>query len=395
MEGNVPPLKLFLAFLRLGCTAFGGPAMVKYIKDLSCRKNKWVKTEDFDHGVALVQTIPGATAMQAAAYAGLKAGGGIGSLAAYTGFALPAFVFMTVLSVVYMHAIDLKPVASCFLGFKVIVVAIVANATISFGRKMVRSWQDVILVVASAAYLVMKGSPVTAILVCAIAGIFIYPAKKGDKSAGHDTKDEEKKDLRQLMASESIRFAGIVTGGVAVILLAFFLLDPFLGKLCALMMKIDFFAYGGGYASLPLMLHEVVDKRHLLTAKVLMDGIALGQVTPGPIVITAAFVGYLLRDFVGAAACTWAIFTPSFLILLIVAPFFENFRHSPVFIRSMRGVLSSFVGLLLAVFISFVLAISWKLASILIGIAAFVALYRKIDILWVVIAGGTLAIIFL
>ncbi len=392
MEGNVPPLKLFLAFLRLGCTAFGGPAMVKYIKDLSCRKNKWVRGEDFDQGVALVQTIPGATAMQAAAYAGLKAGGGVGSLAAYTGFAFPAFIFMTILSAVYMHAIDLEPVAACFLGFKVIVVAIVANATISFGRKMVRSWQDVLLVAAAAGYLVMKGSPVTVIIACGLAGIFIYPRGGNPKNG---IAASESKGFRELMSSESVRFAGLITGAVAVVLAGLFVLDPFVGKLCALMMKIDFFAYGGGYASLPLMLHEVVDKRHLLTEKVLMDGIALGQVTPGPIVITAAFVGYLLRDVFGAAACAWAIFTPSFLILLITAPVFENFRHSPVFMRCMRGVLSSFVGLLLAVFISFVLAISWKAASVVIGIAAFVALYLKVDILYVVLAGGGLAVILL
>ncbi len=394
MERNVPPLKLFLAFLRLGCTAFGGPAMVKYIKDLSCKKNNWVKSKDFDHGVALVQTIPGATAMQAAAYAGLKAGGGIGSLAAYTGFVLPAFLFMTILSVVYMHAIDLKPVASCFLGFKVIVVAIVANATMSFGKKIIKAWQDVLLVAAAAGYLVMKGSPVTVIVLCGLAGIFLYPMH-GEGQGAQDGEASRESIVSMLFASEPVRFAGIITAIVAAVMLFLFLIDPLLAKLCALMMKIDFFAYGGGYASLPLMLHEIVDNRHLLTAKVLMDGIALGQVTPGPIVITAAFVGYLLKGFLGAAACTWAIFTPSFLVLLLVAPVFERFKNSPVFRKCMRGVLASFVGLLLAVFISFVLAISWNAASVLIGLAAFIALYRKIDILWVVLAGGALAIIFL
>ena len=394
MAGNVPPLRLFLAFLRLGCTAFGGPAMVKYIKDLSCRKHDWVRRKDFDYGVALVQTIPGATAMQAAAYAGLKAGGGIGSLAAYSGFVLPAFIFMTLLSVVYTHAIDFKPVASCFLGFKVIVVAIVANATISFGRKMVRSWQDVVLVAAAAGYLVMKGSPVTAIIACGIAGILLYPRTK----ARNHVREKDALNsggFRQLLYSEPVRFAGIITIIVVGIMALIFCIDPFLCKLCALMMKIDFFAYGGGYASLPLMLHEVVAKRHLLDEKIFMDGIALGQVTPGPIVITAAFVGYLLKGFLGAAACTWAIFTPSFLILLLIAPVFEYLKNSPIFRRCMRGVLSSFVGLLLAVFISFVLAISWKLPSVFIGLAAFVALFLKVDIFWVVVAGGVLAVIFL
>lgn len=396
MDGRVSPLRLFWAFLRLGCTAFGGPAMVKYIGDLACRKHAWVRQEEFKHGVALVQTIPGATAMQAAAYAGLRAGGGIGALAAYTGFSLPAFMLMVALTWAYQNAMDIEAVASCFNGLKVIVVAIVLNASISFGRKMVKNWRDAVLTALAAVSIAAGASPVVAIVLCAILGLVCYlrdiPAPgEGARERG----GSPKAGLLQILADEGARFGAVMTALVAGMLILLFALSRPLFDLAVMMMKIDFFAYGGGYASLPLMFHEVVEKRHLMEASALMDGIALGQVTPGPIVITAAFVGFILYGLFGAVVGAWAIFTPSFLILLFTAPIFDLFRDNHLFKRAMRGILASFVGLLLAVLYSFVVAISWGPLSLLLAAVAAAALFYGIDILWVVLVGGAFSAIFL
>ena len=391
MEGRPTLLTLFLAFLRLGCTAFGGPAMVRYIKDLSCNKNRWVDPLEFDHGIALVQTIPGATAMQAAAYAGLKARGGPGAIAAFTGFAIPAFLLMILLSIGYKRAMNISMVVSCFAGLKVIVVAIVANATLGFGKKMIKRWQDVLLMIGAAVYLFFKGSPVVVIVACALLGIFLYQDITGSSTRRFTLKDA----IEAPGARDMLLWAAIVATVSLVIMAFLFLFDPFLFKLGALMMKIDFFAYGGGYASLPLMLHEIVEKRAFLDKAVFMDGIALGQVTPGPIVITSAFVGYLLRGLKGALLCSWAIFTPSLFMLMVSAPFFEGFKDATMFKRAMRGVLASFVGLLLAVFLSFTLAVRWNPAALIIGIGAFWALYRKVDILWVVLVAALVSALIL
>ncbi|NPA94937.1 MAG: chromate efflux transporter [Thermodesulfobacteria bacterium] len=391
MEGPPSLIKLFVSFLKLGLTAFGGPAMVKYIKDLSCRKNHWVDPEVFDHGIALVQTIPGATAMQAAAYAGLKARGGAGALVAFTGFALPAFFLMLALAAGYKHAMNIDLVVSCFKGLKVIVVAIVANATLGFGKKMIRTWQDLALMIPAAAYLFFKGSPVVVILACALAGIFLYRKVLGSSSGRANLSGV----LGETDTRDALKWAAIVALIAVGVLGVLYLVRPFLFKLCAIMMKVDFFAYGGGYASLPLMLHEIVEKRGLLDKAVFMDGIALGQVTPGPIVITAAFVGYLLSGVLGAVLCAWAIFTPSLFMLLVTSPFYDGFKDAALFKRAMRGVLASFVGLLLAVFLSFAMAVHWGPASLTIGIAAFLALYKKVDILWVVLVAALISAIIL
>ncbi len=389
MEKRPTPLNCFLAFLRLGITAFGGPAMIKYIKELVCKKYNWVKDEDFDHGVALVQTIPGATAMQAAAYAGLKAGGGLCALSSYTGFSIPAFFLILILTTAYKYALDISYISACFNGLKVVVVAIVANATISFGKKLVKSWKDLILVLFSAFFLFKKQNPVIIILICAILGLFFY------KNITSPLKSSSKIGIKEIIKDSKVKsllkFTCWLFMVVLLILVFLYFFDTNLFKLCLIMMKVDFFAYGGGYASLPLMFHEIVDKRGLLDAKVFMDGIALGQITPGPIVITAAFVGFLLYGFLGAVFSTWAIFTPSFFILLITTPFFEHFKEQTMFKRAIRGILSSFVGLLLAVLISFLLAIKWNLLKSILGLIGFIALFYGIDILYVVLITGAIS----
>jgi chromate transporter len=159
------------------------------------------------------------------------------------------------------------------------------------------------------------------------------------------------------------------------------------------MIKIDLFAFGGGFASVPLMFHEIVDIRKWVDSKTFMDGIALGQVTPGPIVITATFVGYLVYGFAGAFVATAAIFTPSFLILTGATPFFDRLKTSKYFAAATKGILATFVGLLFYVTIKFASAVPWNVARILLVSGALTALVRKVDILYVVLIGAVISMI--
>jgi chromate transporter len=162
--------------------------------------------------------------------------------------------------------------------------------------------------------------------------------------------------------------------------------------LSLLMFRIDLTAFGGGFASVPLMYHEIVDVRAWLDSQTLMNGIVLGQVTPGPIVITATFVGYLLDGLPGAVIATVSIFLPSFLLVVGIAPYFERLRASPLFQKVVTGVLCCFVGLLATVTIRFALNVQWDLAHALLSAAALAALLLKVDILWVVLFGTILSI---
>ena len=384
---RVSKLKLFFAFLKLGLTAFGGPAMVAYIRELSVKKNQWISKESFQHGVAVCQSIPGATAMQVAAYVGLRAGGPLGGLATYVGFGLPAFFLMVAMAACYTGAHDLAAVVSAFKGLQVVVVALVANATINFGRNSIKKWQDALLALGAAAFLVMRGSPIIAILASSLLGLILY--RKPMLQPGKQVTAEHVPLLKKLQ-TPLLLFLFPTIG-----LLLLFYLDSNLFDLSALMLKVDLFAFGGGYGSVPLMLHEVVDARQWMDSKTFMDGIALGQVTPGPIVITATFVGYLIAGLPGAIVGTISIFTPSFIILTTVLPYFDRFKGNVLFQRGLRGALVSFVGLLLSVTIQFSLAIHWGTYQILIAAAAFLALRLKVDILWVVLVGAILSTLIL
>lgn len=387
-SGQVPFYKIFAAFLRLGLTAFGGPAMVAYIRRLAVLDRGWVTEDSFKKGIALCQTIPGATAMQAAAYAGLRAGGPWGAVAAYVAFGLPAFVLMVSLTAIYGRTHDLPTVIALFSGLQVIVVALVGNAAVSFGRRYIRNRQDIILGAVSAVYLGLGGNPIITILCSGGLGILIYRKL-------HRENRQAKAVGAGPMPWKHLRPALLMFFLVSMALVLLFFLRRDLFSLSILMLKIDFFAFGGGYTSVPLLFHEIVDVRHWLSSQALMDGIALGQITPGPIVITATFVGYLLAGIGGAVVGTVSIFTPSLFILLLVVPYFDRLEHNAILQRALRGVLISFVGLLLAVTIQFSLSAHWTPLSGLIGICAFIALWKKVNILWVVLFGAVVSAILL
>lgn len=380
LRPSVP--RLFWEFLRLGITAFGGPAMVAYIGEMAVAKKHWLTRPSFREGVAVAQTIPGATAMQVSAYVGLRARGVAGAAAAYIGFGLPAFVFMVILSIAYT-ATHKSPVSlAIFLGLQVIVVAIVARATVSFGRTTVKGWEDVVVGLAAAAYLACGGNPVVGIAAGAVAGIILYRRVQ----SGEADSAQEKPVLRSTTPPVLLIALVALVGLIALLLTHRRLFD-----LSALMLRVDALAFGGGFASVPVMLHEVVGVNRWMSTRAFMDAIAMGQVTPGPIVITATFVGHQVAGLVGATLATVAVFLPSFLLLTFVVPHFDRMKANPYFQHAMRGILASFVGLLLAVTIKFALAVPWSPLSAMLAGAAFTALMLKVEVPWVVVPGAIIS----
>ncbi|MDW7997953.1 MAG: chromate efflux transporter [Thermodesulfovibrio sp.] len=373
-------VSIFFAFFRLGLTAFGGPAMVAYIKEFAVEKRKWLDRGTFHEGVALAQAVPGAIAMQVAAYVGLKIRGISGGIVSFVGFGLPAFILMIVLSVLYERTHSIPEVVSIFTGLKIIVVAIVANSTLSFAKPIVKSKGEISVAFLSFILFTLKFNPFLIIILCFLSSQLIF----------RDEISTEK------ITSKKINFSGLII--LVVIIFAFlsllFFFDKTLFILAITMMKIDLFAFGGAYASLPLMLHEFVERLHWLDEKTFMDAIALGQVTPGPIVITATFVGYLLKGFIGAVVATIAVFFPSFIIIAFASEIGDKIKNSKVFIRAKRGLIASFSGLLLFVSLKFISAVSWDWIKLLMVILSFLCLIKRISLFYIVMAGSVLSILF-
>jgi chromate transporter len=384
--GSSHTRSLFLSFLRLGVTAFGGPAIIAYVRDLAVKKKQWLSGESFGDGLALCQTIPGATGMQSAAYVGLKVRGFSGAAAAYLGFVTPAFVLMLVLSVLYKYGQEAPLILSLFSGLRAIVVALMANAVISFGRSTIKKWWGLAVVAGAAIALFFGINPIYVIFAAAVVGLLL--------PAGSSAQTQPSGDHSRLARHKT--FLQPVATMLAVAAVAMGLLYAFerpLFDLALTMLRIDLFAFGGGFASVPLMQHEFVDVRHWVEAQAFVDGIALGQVTPGPIVITATFVGYMVAGFAGAVVATAAIFLPSFTLLVLVEPYFARLKRNCWFQKAVTGILLSFVGLILAVTVRLGINVTWEIWSVVLAVAAFAALRLKVDVLWVVLAGGVISVI--
>lgn len=386
MSPSPPPtlLRLFLVFLRLGLTAFGGPAMIAYIRERAVARERWLTGETFADGLALSQTIPGATAMQVAAYVGLRARGVAGALVSYIAFGLPAFILMLIFSALYTRAHTLPAVMAAFSGLQALIVAVVANAAISFGKSTLHCWQNRGIALIAALFFGLTVNPILILLLAALLGMILHRRQPAQPLAARQA------TIPAIVRPFLLLLACAVT---ALTLLAYF--SPDLARLALLMARIDLIAFGGGFGSVPLMFHEIVEVRAWIDGKTFLDGIAMGQFTPGPIVITATFVGYLVHGLTGACVATAAIFSPSLLLVIGFTPYFARFRASLWFNRAIAGVLSSFVGLLAAVTVRFALQVHWDWPHLLLACAALAALLKKIDILWVFLAGAILSILLL
>jgi chromate transporter len=201
--------------------------------------------------------------------------------------------------------------------------------------------------------------------------------------------------ISSVCQSSSAKPVLIIASVTALAFIVLFFVEWKLFDLATMMFRIDLFAFGGGFASVPLMFHEIVEVRSWMDGQTFLNGIALGQITPGPIVITATFVGYMLYGLIGAVAATVSIFLPSFLIVIGVTPYFDRLRNSVYFAGAIRAILCSFVGLLLTVTFRFASNISWDIPRVLLATAAFVALLLKVEILWIVLVGTVISVTFL
>ena len=388
--GPAPPLpappsltRLFLGFLRLGATAFGGPAMVAHIKVLAVEKRRWLDDADFANGVALCQTVPGATAMQTAAYVGLRVRGISGGLAAYVGFGTPAFCLMLAFTALYLRAQSLPVTIELFGGLKAVVVALIANAACTFALSSVRNWRGAAVAGAAALAFTLRVHPIVVIAACGMAGAWGLQTPDRPRPSG-DGSFRQAQWLRTTLA-----LAAAALGTLAVL----YRLDRGLYELAVTMMRVDLAAFGGGYASVPLMQYEVATIRGWMDSQTFMDGIALGQVTPGPIVITATFVGFVVRGVPGAVVATLGIFAPSFLVVALVTPHFNRLQRQAAFRGATAGALLSFVGLLASVAVRFAVETTWSVTTTAIALAAFVAFRRKVDVLWVILAGAIVSLV--
>jgi chromate transporter len=288
---------------------------------------------------------------------------------------------MLTFSALYTYTQTLPAVTSAFNGLQAIIVAIVANAAVSFGKTSLKDWGTIVIAAVAAILFGIGMNPLLVIAAAALLGLVLNKGQHAFHSPGALTHK-----------SSSMRPFVLLVAFIVAIFFLLMLVERRLFDLALLMFRIDLFAFGGGFASIPLMFHEIVKVRQWMDSSTFLNGIALGQVTPGPIVITATFIGYMLYGIPGGLVATLGIFSPSFLMVVGVTPYFDRLRTLPYFNRAMSGILSSFVGLLLTITVRFASDVQWDLPRLLFACATLVALLLKVDILWVVLIGTALSV---
>ena len=380
-------VSLFLKIFKLGATAYGGPAMISHIKETTVNRYEWVKEGEFMRGVALCQLIPGATMVQIVTYIGYRVRGIWGALTATVAFVLPAFIAILILSAIYFKFHTLWFIQALFKGLGAIVVAIILNACITFGRPILRDWKVILIALLSFFAFFFQWNFVLIFVLAAVAGLLLHPKNpqtKGAPSGGAPLKVAKEKEYLIIV---------LLAAFICLALALSYLVDPKIASLSLNLSKIGALAFGGGFTAIPLIQYEMVDRFQWLSTKEFLDGIALGQVTPGPILITATFVGYKVANLLGAFMATLGVFFPSFFILVLLIPYHDRLRGVEKVRMMEQGVLGSFIGMLALVLFNFGRTSLVDIPRILMAAAAFLAIYKKISLPYILLAGGILSII--
>jgi len=378
---------LFVRVLKLGATAYGGPGMISHIKEMAVKEKGWVKEGEFMRGVALCQLIPGATMIQIVTYIGYRVRGVRGALTATIAFVLPAFFALLILSAIYFRFHSLWFIESLFKGLGAIVVAIILNACITFGRPILRDWKVILIALLSFAAFYFRWNFVLIFVLAALAGLLLRPKTPQAKPAPSGAEPSQAVKEREFLII-------VLLAAVICVLLVFsYFIDPNISALSLNLSKIGALAFGGGFTAIPLIQYEVVERFHWLSTKEFLDGIALGQVTPGPVLITATFVGYKVSGFLGAFMATLGIFFPSFFILVLLIPYHDRLKGVEKVRMMEQGVLGSFIGMLALVLYNFGSTSLVDIPRILMAAAAFFAIQKKIALPYILLAGGILSIL--
>ncbi|HPA26751.1 MAG TPA: chromate efflux transporter [Acidobacteriota bacterium] len=338
MEEKKPSLfSMALNFFKIGLTSWGGPAIIAQIKKETVDKKKWVTEGEFKESLGFCQMLPGAIAVQTSAHLGYRLGGTLGSVAAFVAYTIPTVVFMFVLSFLYFRYESVPSFIKLFDGLGIVVVAIIADAILSMRRVAISNMRGLVLAFLAAAAFLLKAPPVAVLLCSCLIGVIIF-----DKRAQRDELNRIKTSVFLKRLYGPLLFAAVIF--TALIIAGAY--SPGLRDLGLSMTKVNLLAFGGGYTAVAVMYQESVLRTGWLTMKEFVNGLAMGQITPGPVIITATFIGYKVGGFWGASVATLFVLLPSYLILVFLSPFFNELRSLPFVGRMTQGLLSAFMGML-------------------------------------------------
>ncbi len=360
-------------FLKLGTIAFGGPAAhIAMMEDEFVRRGAWLTREEFLDLVGAASLIPGPSSTEVAIYLGHRRAGWRGLVVAGCCFILPAALMVTAIAWAYVRFGRLPQVGAVLYGVKPVVVAIVLQALARFGRTAVRTKLLLALGAAGAAASLLGANPLVVLL--AVGIVHASATMTGPLAA--------RRGALLLLA------AGGGSGALPAAVPAS------LAKLFLIFLKIGAVVFGSGYVLLAFLRADLVERTHWLTAGQLVDAVAVGQVTPGPVFTTATFVGYLVAGPAGAAVATLAIFLPSFLFVAASGPLLPRLRRSRVASAFLDGV--NVASLALMAVVTWHLgrtAVTDAVTAALAALAALLLVRFRAGSAWLILGGAAAGVV--
>ena len=376
--------KIFLIFLKMGATAFGGNvAMVAAIRREISIKRKWVSDEEILDLMVVGNILPGPLATNVVFACGKILNGAAGAFLALFAVTLPSFVLMCFLSWAYFRLGENTTLTSVMNGILPCVAAIIASAGWELYKKNVKGWiQHVIVIGAGSALLVWKGFYVTLFIVSAAAIIGRFLLYK-------------KREQKLQLPKESVKSIFILPAVVIIIFAVLFFPPDFsliftkLRSIALTFGSMSVTLFGGGYVFIPAMKSVVVDKLSWLSAREFSEGIALGQVTPGPIMISSVFIGWKVAGLKGAAMAAVSLFIPPAVLMYVAQHFMNRLKNNDGVESVFKGVRPAVIGMIFAsvwvVFASGTISIP---AVAIFAVALAVSVWKNPEPIFLIVASG-------
>lgn len=342
-------------FLKLGSLAFGGPAAhIAMMDEEIVQRRKWINREKFVDLLGATNLIPGPNSTELAIHLGFERGGIIGLFVAGVTFILPPMIIVLLFALTYVKLGNIPQVGSVLLGIKPAIMAIIIQALYRLGKSVIKNKLDLILGILALGFSLLGIKEIPLLFIIGFLMMII----------------KNRENIKN-------KVFGISILPLSVIFLTF--------------LKIGSVLYGSGYVLLAFLESEFVERFGSLTTEQLLDAVAVGQFTPGPVFTTATFVGYLLGGIPGAVLSTVGIFLPAFLIVLAINPIIPKLRNSSWVSAMLDGI--NIASLILMAVVSMKLGITSLIDFLTFGIfvvSLFTIVKYKINSAWVILAGGAI-----
>ena len=363
--------ELAFVFLKLGTIAFGGPAAHIALMNLEVvKRRQWLSREKLLDLLGVTNLIPGPNSTELAIHIGYERGGWRGLILAGSCFILPAMLIVWTLAAIYVRYQQLPELEWVLYGIKPVIIAIVVQALWQLGKKAIKDIPTMMVGVAVVAAFFLG---VNEILLLLLAGLVVMLSK----------------NLNGTVGALLLPVSGVLAVGSSPISASATWLNVFL-----FFLKIGSVLYGSGYVLLAFLQRDLVERNQWLTSQQLLDAIAIGQITPGPVFTTATFIGYLLAGNAGAITGTIGIFLPAFILVAVINPWVPKLRGSPLVSSALDGVNAASLGLMAAVTFSLGQAALVDLLTVVLAVvSAFVVFRFKVNSAWLVLAGGIVGLV--